>query len=462
MKVVVYLLVIAWCTLACCSCGKEKITSNPDAALITPVDSIYFDTVFTAAGSATQVFTIVNPNSSSIVLDAVRLSGGAISPFHINVDGSPGPLVQNVVIAGNDSAYVFVSVNINPGTSSLPFVVSDSIAINYNGNTKWVQLSAYGQNAHFINNETMQTNQVWNNDLPYVVLGQLTVAPAATLTINEGCKVFFHANAPLLVQGTLRVLGKPYDSTRVVFTGDRLDDPYHNFPASFPGLIFTETSNNNLIEYATIKNAYQAVVCAGAELTMKQSVIDNAYDAGVLAINASISATNLLVSNCGRNLSLVGGGNYHFTHCTVAAFSNPFIAHKKPVLQVSNFLLEGNNVAVQPLQASFTNCIFWGDANTEQSEVVVEKKGNAAFDVTFTNVLWPLNTTLSNTNVNGVNIQNEPPLFQNTNPAEGPYNFRLQPNSPAIGKGINAGVAIDLDGKARPAVQPSLGAYEAQ
>ena len=57
----------------------------------------------------------------------------------------------------------------------------------------------------------------------------------------------------------------------------------------------------------------------------------------------------------------------------------------------------------------------------------------------------------------------QPPLFDSINNTERFYNFRLKDNSPAKDAGINAGVAIDLDGKARPpAAGYDLGAYEKQ
>src|ERR1044072_9891605 len=89
-----------------------------------------------------------------------------------------------------------------------------------------------------------------------------------------------HADAPFIVNGSLQVNGEKYDSTRVVFTGDRLDDPYRDFPASYPGLIFTNSSKNNVLNYVVIKNAYQAVIAvnpatAGTKLTLNETIIDN-------------------------------------------------------------------------------------------------------------------------------------------------------------------------------------------
>ena len=450
------------------SCKKQSFTTSTDAVLRTDVDTLHFDTVFTTTGSASQAFKIINENAKGIRISSVRLAGGAASPFKMNVDGIAGVQSSNIEIASNDSTYVFVTVKIDPNAANLPFIIRDSIEIKYNDNTKWVQLDAYGQNAHFLKNKTITANEIWNNDLPYVVLGKLTVDINTTLTINEGCKVFMHADAPFVVNGTLQVNGDKYDSTRVVFSGDRLDEPYNNFPASFPGLIFTQSSKNNVINYGIIKNAYQGIVAAepsaGTKLTLNETIIDNAYDAGLFGINTSIDARNLLISNCGKNLLVAKGGTYNFTHCTIAAFSNNYIQHKEPVLLVSNFLNQNNVVTTAPLDARFTNCIFWAESGGfVKNEIVIARQGNAGFNVAFNNVLWPVANDPENvSSITGVNIKNENPQFDSINIANRFYDFRLKDSSPAKDKGSNAGVSIDLDGKPRPAGLPDLGAYEKQ
>ena len=242
------------------SCNKESVTTNSDAFIRTDTDTLHFDTVFTSTGSASQVFKIFNDNNKGLKIQSIQLAGGASSPFKMNVDGIAGAQTSNVEIAANDSAYVFITVTINPTASNLPFIIRDSIQINYNGNTKWVQLDAFGQNAHFLRNKNITANETWTNDLPYVIVEGLQVKPGVTLTINEGCKIYMHADAPFIVEGSLHVNGDKWDSTRVVFSGDRLDEPYRDFPASFPGIIFTETSQDNILHYAIIKNAYQGIV----------------------------------------------------------------------------------------------------------------------------------------------------------------------------------------------------------
>jgi hypothetical protein len=445
------------------SCKKESFTTDRAAILRTDVDTLHFYTVFTSTGSSSQVFKIFNPNNKGVRINSVRLAGGNSSPFNINVDGVAGPEASNIEIASGDSVYVFVTVKIDPSGEPLPFVVRDSVELNYNGNTSWIQLDAYGRNAHFLRNSNIIANTTWTNDLPYVVLGKLTVAPGATLSIEEGSHIYMHADAPFIINGSLKVNGDSFDSTRVVFAGDRLDEPYRDFPASFPGLIFTETSTNNIINFGIIKNAYQGIVAidhdGSTKLTLNETIIDNSYDAGIFGINTSISARNLLISNCGKNILLVKGGSYNFTHCTIASYSNNFIQHKEPLTILTDYLKENNSLAIQPLNAQFTNCIFWAQSGgLVKNEILIDKQGNNA-TVNFTNILFP--SVPSNATVSG-NIINDDPLFENIMVSENLYSFRLKENSPAINKGSDAGVIKDLDGKPRPVGSPDLGAYERQ
>lgn len=448
------------------SCQKESFTNSSDVRLHLSADTLRFDTVFTTTGSTTQAFKIFNPNNKGIRISSVQLKGGASSPFKINVQGEPGPQVNNLEVRANDSAYVFVSVSINPTATQLPFVVRDSVEITYNGNKEILQLEAYGQNAHFLRSRMIHKNEVWENDRPYVILGRLEVAPNTQLTIKEGCRVYVHASALFLIHGTLKVEGKQHDSTRVIFSGDRLDAPYKDYPAAWAGLIFTQSSQENELQYTTIKNAYQGLVVqepspsALPKLTLKQTIIDNAFDAGLQAENSSIRAENLLISNCGKNIVLLKGGSYSFNHCTVASYANRFIAHKEPVLQVSNAALQNGALVAHDLSASFQNCIFWGEGGEVENEVVVVKSGNTAFSVLFDHVLWKVQSEPQPATI--VSALTAPPLFEEADTDKRQYSFRLQEASPAVNAGTVTGVRTDLDGNPRPIARPDLGAFEKQ
>ena len=279
-------LLVAFCCIFFCvffSCKKDSYITSPDAKLIAVADTLRFDTVFTSMGSVTKSFTLVNNNGQKLRINSIKLSGGTTSPFKINVDGIAGTSFNDLELNANDSLYIFVKISVDPTIATNAFVILDSLEISYNGNTSKVYLQAFGQNANYIKNKTITVNTTWDNRLPYVIQNNLVVAAGATLTIEKGTKIYAHATAAIIVNGTLQVLGEKAESDHVVFRGDRLDADYKDLPGGWPGILFTESSKNNEMHYTNILNAYQAVVVAGGatqsspKLQMDECLIHNAY-----------------------------------------------------------------------------------------------------------------------------------------------------------------------------------------
>jgi len=117
------------------------------------------------------------------------------------------------------------------------------------------------------------------------------VEEGVTLTIPPGTKIYAHANAPIIVDGSINAIGDAFN--KITFSGNRLDAPYNDFPASWPGIIFRSSSIDNIFQFVEIKNAYQAMVVdqpatnSNPKLLLLQCSISNAYDAGILAINTA-------------------------------------------------------------------------------------------------------------------------------------------------------------------------------
>lgn len=445
------------------SCSKTaSFIESPDALVSISTDSIHFETVFTSTGSITQSFKIFNLNNQKLKLSSLKLIGGASSSFKMNVDGTPGYGFSDVEILPNDSLYVFVSVTINPNAANIPFVVQDSILVSYNGNNTYLQLDAYGKNARFLKSLRVTTDSVWTNELPFVILDKISVDSNVTLTIQKGCKIFHHANAPFIINGSLIINGEAPDSLRVVFTGDRLDEYYRDLPGSWPGIRFTSSSKNSMLTYATIQNATIGITtdkwkATEDKLMLNQCIVTNCSDAGILSLNSSIHSTNCLVANCaGNNLSIIGGGKYVFDYCTVATFGNRFIDHKKSVLSINDADENGNTAS---LEANFRNCIFYGDNGIVDNEVEINKNGST-FSVKFDHVLY-FNKDNQSALTEQNSLRNVDPDFENIDVSKRIFNFRLKSTSPAINAGINlAGIVVDLDGNARVvSVKADIGCY---
>lgn len=445
-------------------CKKESFTNSAEARLTIGNDSLHFDTVFTTAGSVTQYFLIKNENKQKINISNVQLMGGIASAFKMNVDGSQGTQFTNIEIAGNDSMYVFVRVNVNPNADNQPFVMRDSIKLQWNGNTTFKQLEAWGQNANYIRSTILQGNITWTKDKPYVILGGMIIDTNAVLTIQQGTRIHLNADAPFIVDGTLIINGTKSDS--VVFRSNRLDDPYRDYPGAWPGIYFRGSSRDNQFTYTYIKNAYQGIVVeqpssnANPKLRLNNCLLDNIYDIGLFAVNSSVIANNCLISNCGTNIALIYGGNYQFNHCTVASFSNSFVQHKNPALTATNFVKQNNTIYTSPLTAVFTNSIVWGDEGFVDNEIVVQKEGAAAVNVTLNNVLFRAKVDPSNTTFNNV-LRNTNPQFDSVDVVRRIYDFRLKDGSPAINKGMVTPLTTDFNGFSRVGL-PDLGCYEKQ
>jgi hypothetical protein len=139
--------------------------------------------------------------------------------------------------------------------------------------------------------------------------------------------------------------------------------------------------------------------------------------------------------------------------------------HQNPVLLATNYINVNNVAQTAPLNALFRNCIFWGDDGLVDDEVVIAKDAGASLAVNFDYVLWKIQktdpATVAGVTTNQI-INNQSPLFDSVNNSKKYYDFHLQASSPAIDKGANTVITIDLDGKPRPVGAPDLGCYEKQ
>jgi hypothetical protein len=444
------------------SCQKQS-NSNGNARLSLSADTVSFDTVFTATAAITQQVIVTNNNNQSVNISSLGLAGGPNSPFIINIDGSPGPEASNLSIPANDSLIIFVTVYIPSGSVPVAFGLQDSIRISYNGTEQFIQLTAWGQNAHFLKSQVIGTNTIWPNDLPYVIYGSLTIDSNTSLTIQPGVHIYMHADAPIYVDGTMNVLGDSLSSQHVYFTGDRLDLPYAGYPGSWPGIYFRQTSKDNILNYAVFQNGNHSLVTEGPggnanpKLSLNQCIINNSLGEGILAIQSSIRAVNCLVSNCGQNIVIGLGGVYDFEYCTIASYSTNLLFHQLPVLNVSNAGSDGNQVLTADLNAAFTNCIFWGSQGVAD-EALISKQGSTVFNILFDHSILKQQNYPANIDSVGL-LLNTDPLF---NSATAPFDFQLQAGSPALNIGANKGILIDLNGNPRPPSLSDLGSYERQ
>lgn len=462
---------IALCTLMLFlnSCKKQRILqSGGDLAFST--DTLKFDTVFTTLGSVTRSFKIYNTNNQPVILESIRLQGGASSPFRMNIDGVPVKETSTIELAANDSLYVFVALTLDPGQTNLPFLVNDKVEVNLNGTMREVVLEAFGQDAHYVVDSVLKT-QTWSNDKPYVIIHSAWVDSGETLTIQKGCRIYMHQDSKLYVAGTLRVFGTKQDS--VIFQGDRLDRDYFgykDFPGEWRGIHFLGSSQLNTLNYCIIKNAgfSDAAVYIQPPTTnigsnwmveMNKCVVANSAGYGVLAFNSRFRLNNCLIHTCGlQNLALIEGGFYEFNYCTIATFGGLGINHaQQPAVVAINYRdtsLTGYTGA--DLTAQFTNCIIDGSLD---DEAVFAGKQNWNYNLYLINSAIKRNSGFATSPVQMQDCLLSP-VFQFVN--YGKWDFHLPAGTPLAGKGKKLAAFIDdLDNVTRND-PPTIGCYEAQ
>jgi hypothetical protein len=459
------------------SCRKDLVSTNPAYSIAFSSDTVVFDTVFTSLGSVTKQLMVYNKNRDRIRISSISLQRGVNSAFRINVDGQPGVVVNDLEIAANDSAFIFVRVTVDPGDENNPFVVEDDLRFVTNGNEQTIKLVAWGQNAVYILADqqiegfppfkivadSLQTT-VWTSDRPYVVYGYALINSYGTLVIEEGARVHFHDKSGLwaFADGVLKVRGSLENP--VIFQGDRLDLPYRNIPGQWDRIWLMEgrAGFDHEIDYAIIRNGYIGIQAesflrpTSNKLIINNTIIENHTGLGLFARLFAIEADNLVVANCGSyTAALTMGGSYRFRHTT---FANnwPFGPRNNPSVAMNNYFFDANENLV-PVDFYFYagNSILYG-SGTE--EIQTDFVAGADTTYTFDHCLVKTERNLANWPAFVNCLKNDDPLFVDY------ANFDYRPDSlsPVIDKGninVAAEVPVDIRGNDR-SQKPDLGAYE--
>ncbi len=433
-----------------CKKNKDKITTDPQAILSFSQTQITFDTIFTSVGSITKRLWVYNDNVNALSISSIALAGQSSSAYKLIIDGDEVYQKSNFLLKGRDSMQLLIRVLIDPMNQATPYLVEDSIVFTTNGMVQDVDLIAYGQDAKFITNMTLDCGTVWTNIKPYVLTGAVTVPAGCTLTVDKGTKVLFHNGASLLVDGTLLTLGEK-DSI-IQFKQDKLTNYYKNVPGQWKGVVIHSGSKNNKLRYTEIMNAESAFILEEEidgdtipELMLENTIVKNCSKDAIVVTNSDFYAVNSLLSNSiGYLVNTSSGGNVYLDYCTLANYSYDFF-RDVPILNLSN---QNSNVS-NALVAKFRNVIVWGD---KTEELTLSDNGTSGFDFTSTNCLYKSSAAIIGIN----NLLNQDPKFE----SEVNQKFFLTDTSPAIDSGILLPLYTeDLLGVTRDA-NPDRGCYE--
>jgi hypothetical protein len=389
---VIFILSTSAISLMNSGCRKDELNSDPSFRLSFSSDTVLFDTVFTTIGSVTKKLLVHNESNKKVVVGTVRLAGGSSSPFRINVDGVSAFEVNDLEIGANDSAYIFVKVTIDPNQQDNPLIESDSIIFETNGNQQDVKLVAWGQDAHFYNQDTLKGNVIFSDQKPHVIYGNLVVDSLCNLTIEAGARLYFHTNSGLLIRNSANVTVNGTLENPVLFRGDRLGIMYSAVAGQWLGIEFEGGSSGNKFTYADIQNAHIGIQLDSSEikndrsLTLYNCIIHNMNNYGILSIQSNLLALNCQVTNCGGYTVAIEGGRCEFRQCTLSNFwSSSMGAHYPTILLANNFIGEKGNLSESPLLDSyFGNCIITGNGD---DEIEQDSAAGVGFHFLFENCL---------------------------------------------------------------------------
>ncbi|WP_178988125.1 hypothetical protein [Winogradskyella schleiferi] len=437
-------------------------------------DTIYLDTVFTNIGSSTYNLKVYNRSDDDIVIPTIQLENGINSNYRMNVDGATGledaqegKFFENVELLANDSLFIFIETTIDIsslGALENQFLYTDRILFDSGSNQQDIDVVTLVKDAVFIYpNKDDATNIIetltfdvdgdgtpdetnlqgrfltdqeltFTNEKPYVIYGYAGVGAGKTLTMEAGARVHFHADSGIIVtdNGSLNINGElsPDQETlenEVILEGDRLEPLYADIPGQWGTIWLFNGSENNTINYTTIKNATVGIIADGNQnasndkLTITNSQIYNISSFGIRGTATSITAENLVINNCGQS-SFAGtfGGKYNLTHCTIANYWNNSF-RQFPALLLNDFIIDENNTVFTNdlTEANFNNCIIFGNDNPE---FLLENEGSV-FNYKFTNCLLRFdnenlegsgNYNFSDTIFYQDNVFNQDPDFENS------------------------------------------------
>ena len=472
-------------------CQKERFTTDTADKLEFSTDTLRFDTVFTELGSATRILKLYNRHNKSIRISKIQLELGSASRFNINVDGLPGHSHTDIEIAPNDSLYIFAEVTINPDAppSASPFVLSENLLFETNGNMQTIVLEAWGQNAVYLPSrfgagggvlyECDGGEWLWDDPRPYVIYGILAI-DNCTVRIPAGTHIYVHGGLGrevvdsaivryndgfLAFLGTGRLIVEGTLENPVIFDSDRLEPEFAEESGQWTGIWLQAGTSGHQIEHCIVRNSIIGVRADSAvDLTLRNSQIYNTASSGLIGVHARITAENCLFhSNTGYSIQLEYGGDYNFTYCTAASYGvNGEALRMGNALCLDDFCDDYRSF---PLKARFQNCILTG-SRADQITLFNRSGIPSELDYDFKNCLVRVKDLLRPNDHPEffdfcnpcLNVETKDTIFLNI-PED---NYRLDTlASKANRYGVPVpGVTTDLDGKIRDAGMPDAGCFE--
>ncbi|MEM6769222.1 MAG: right-handed parallel beta-helix repeat-containing protein, partial [Bacteroidota bacterium] len=392
MKLSFYLLAIfGCCLLVLSSCEVEtEFLTGESVELRFSTDTLTFDTVFAARGSATRQFKVYNDGDQPVMIDRIRIAGQTGVSYSFNIDGTAGPEAEDVVIFGNDSIFVFVEVEVDPTEpeNTSPFVAEDQMIFELGTIQETVTLLAFGQNAIYFGLDLAARGNFFSfpcdmgeftltNDLPYVLFGSWVVSDCV-LRAEPGTRIYVHGGVQrndnvggngffndgiLIVEESGQLDFRGTLEEPVIIATDRLEEEFLDDPAKYRGIILSAGSRGNRLEYTRILNSIVGITLdSAASLILENSVIAYSGGSAISAFDANVTLRNSVFhSNFGNALQFIRGGNLLMEYSTIANYG----------VDASSLVLtnvdcpDGQPCSASLLRATIRNSIISGSRGSE-------------------------------------------------------------------------------------------------
>ncbi|TAE49984.1 MAG: hypothetical protein EAZ89_13075 [Bacteroidetes bacterium] len=484
------------------SACERPVNPVEEGVLTFSSDTVKFDSIFTTFLSPSERLIVHNETGRDVKIARVWLESGTNSEFEMIVDGIEGRDVQDIVIANNDSAHIFINLK----SALTDSYTEEYLAFQVGSEIQRVLLRARVIDAYFLRARVAQegdilsltpesfffrNDTILNPDKPIVIDGPVFIPEGVTVTIMPGTELFFtpykfgvkdSTGVPtfgfysmLIVDGTLKAEGLP--GSPVVFQGSRFDSVYQENPAQWRGLWVRKESRDNVLRHCRIKNAQIGLevdsvsVNSNPKVLIQYTEIKNMGVHGIAALSfaavnsgtvPTIKMENSVVNSCKlHTLWAPAGGRYEFSNCTFANFNVSRFSRRTPQLLAGNWWsFDGVSAVVYPSYIDFFNCIIWG---SEEDEVVIDTLQGAPFE--------RLNIERCMVRLSP---ENEPALrphllesLINQDPLFNEYfsrDYRLKAGSPAINIGLDLSTRFTDDFRGAPDTLRydgfDIGAYE--
>lgn len=461
-------------------CREYEVSDDPSLRLAFSCDTLRFDTVFTAQGSATLQMLVYNRNASALLIDGVWLEDG--KAFRANVDGEPDlQRLTSLQLNGGDSMYVFVRVEIDPTNENNPVLVNDKLSFHLSsGTTQTVVFEAYGQDVQRIGyagcGRTDYRSYTFNATKPYLIYDTMVVG--GTLTIEPGARLYMHNGASIFALGNVKAEGTLEQP--ITIRGDRLDRLFDSVPYAYAGGswngIYLQADNMRhtyTFNYVDILSGNVGLYCVSnmsaslPQLKMNGCRIHNHSLYGLVLLNVNATVLNTEISNCASYCVYCAGGKHTFIHSTIASYFNYTTIRIQSVAKEDVAAVFIDNLTKKDpfTETSFINSIITGYL---PNQLVVATPFDQYYPGTFLgNYLKTDSLRFENAKDNTYWQKTDTAeVFQNTFYKYKEYvyyNFHLDSLSPARCAGDSLAAvpySKDRDGISRELVKPDAGCYQ--